>query len=73
MWEYEENKEKEEMQLWIPLAEETTKFIEHCGVNVAHKTLRIMTCSSGSQEEAILQLKEKVQGWITQATSAKMA
>ncbi len=71
-WVYDKNEEKEDLQLFIPLPGNMTAPIQHCGVDGAHKTLRMMTWPSGSQEAIISQMKEKAQGWIDQATAANL-
>ena len=63
----------EELQLEIPRPDGSFVLIEHCGLNVAHKTLGVMTCPSGDYSAAITMMKEKAQEWIGRATSAKLA
>ena len=72
-WKYEDNEKDEELQLEIPRPDGSSVLIEHCGVNVAHKTLGVMTCPSGDSAAAVTMMKEKAQDWIDRATSAKLA
>jgi exonuclease III len=72
-WVYDDNEEREDLPLEIPLPDSTSAPIEHCGVHEAHKTLGVMTCPSGDHTAAITAMKEKAQGWIDRAISAKLA
>lgn len=71
-WGYDANEEDEGLQLDIPLPDGSSATIEHCGVDQAHKTLGTMTCPSGKSDAMIAHMKERAQGWIGQAISAKL-
>ncbi len=72
-WVYDTNEEDEELQLYIPLPTGSVAPIEHCGVDMAHKTLGTMTCPSGSTISTIDRMKEITKGWIDRATSANLS
>ena len=61
-WVYDDNEDKEELKLEIPLPDGLLAPIEHCGVHSAHKTLGVMMCPSGEHAAAIDAMKEIAQG-----------
>jgi hypothetical protein len=72
-WVYNANKEKDNLQIEIPLPNGSFAPIEHCGVTVAYWTLGVMACPAGDHTASIDLMKEKAQGWINQATSGKLS
>jgi hypothetical protein len=52
--------------------DDTLAEIEHLSVDQAHKTLGLMTCSTGSEGAAIQQMQDKVQAWLDKAIDAKL-
>ena len=67
------NEDQEDLQLEIPLPGSLFALIEHCGVEATHKTLGVMTFPSGDHSTTFPTVKEKAQGWIDWAVSAKLA
>lgn len=71
-WVYDMNEENEDLQVMIPLPDGTAAPIEHCGVDIPHKTLGAMTCPNGDHSPAVSAMKERAQGWIDRAVSGKL-
>ncbi len=73
MWSYANNHAKEELELLIPFPDDSLAAIEHSPTNKDHKTLGSMTCPMGTGEAAIQQMQGKAQGWLDEATNAKLS
>lgn len=69
-WYYERNEEQEQFHIAIPTSNGETELIEHCRVEMAHKTLGVMTCPSGSNSTAIEKMKCVVTSWMDTARDA---
>ena len=72
-WYYEPNEENEQFKIGIPAKDGQAELIEHCGVEVAHKTLGVMTCPSGCNAAAITKMKDAAEGWTATAREAKLS
>ncbi len=72
-WYYEKNEDEENFHIGIPTKGEGAELIEHCGVDMAHKTLGVMTCPSGSNDAAIERMKNATTEWIDTAREAKLS
>ncbi len=71
-WEYKQNKNQEEYKIVGPLDVESYAEIEHLILDTPTKRLGSMTASTGSNADAIKQMKEKAEGWLAQAISKKL-
>ena len=60
------------MNILVPIEDGLLAAINHLPVTTPTKTLGQMTCPTGSSNGAIVQMNEKVQGWIDQAKSSKL-
>jgi hypothetical protein len=56
----------------VPLEEGTFSEIEHLNIDIPTKTLGLMTASTGSNAEAIKQMKDKAEAWLAQAKAGKL-
>jgi hypothetical protein len=63
-WAYKDNDLSPDFDIVVPLEDRTLAPIKHLPITSSTKTLGSMTCLPGSNNGAILQMKEKAQGWI---------
>ncbi len=71
-WEYEDNKNCEEYKIVVPLEDRSFAKIKHLNIDTPTKTLDSLTVPAGSNAGAIKQMKDKVEGWLAQATAGKL-
>jgi hypothetical protein len=71
-WAYEDNTEKEELKIGVPLVDGSMVTIEQLAVNKAIKTLGLMTCPSGSNTAAIERMQQQGQEWVDRVISGKI-
>ena len=71
-WIYEQNEDKPEFDIMVPLPDGTYSPIEHLAITKPTKTLGSMTCPTRCNEGAIAQMVEKAQGWVDKARSGKL-
>ncbi len=58
--------------MFVPLLDGTFAPIQHCVVDDAQKTLRIITCPSGDSTGSLTQMKEKTKKWLDALTSGRL-
>jgi hypothetical protein len=66
-WKCDDNEKHPELSVMVSLEDGTCATIEQLPVTVPTKTLGQMTCSPRSSNGAIVQMKEKLQGWVDKA------
>ncbi len=71
-WAYNDNDLNPGFDIVVPLEDGSLAPIKHLPITLSTKTLSSMTCPTGSNDGAILQMKEKAQGWIEKAKSNKL-
>ena len=62
-WYYEQNEENEKFKIVIPAKDAQAELIEHCGVEVVHKTLGA----------AFQKMKDAAEVWTKMAWEAKLS
>jgi len=62
-WVYENNKESDEFQAVVPLADGSVGEIQHLGIDMPIKPLGSMTCPSGCSEGSIAYMQTKGRAW----------
>jgi hypothetical protein len=72
-WKYTNNHKRADLGIFIPQPDDTLAEIKHLSVDQAHKTLRSMTCSTGSREATIQQIWDKAQARLDKAIDAKLS
>ncbi len=72
-WTYENNKEGEEFQAAVPLADGSFGKIQHLGINEPIKTLGFMTCPSGSSKGSIEYMQKKGIAWKDMVKAGKLS
>jgi hypothetical protein len=71
-WSYEENHDKEEVQMVVPLPDGSVKEIEHVPISEPKETLGVFTCPNGNPSGALSRMKGKAQEWIDRAKEGKL-
>jgi hypothetical protein len=71
-WSYEENHDKEEFQMVVPLPDGSVKEIEHVPISEPKETLGVFTCPNGNPSGALSRMKGKAQEWIDRAKEGKL-
>ncbi len=71
-WQYNNNEGTPGLGIVVPLGNGTFALIDHLPVTSSTKTLRQMTCLTGSSEGSMLQMTEKAQKWVDRAKRGKL-
>jgi hypothetical protein len=71
-WADKDNNLNPDSNLVVPLEDGTLAPIKHLSVTSSTKTRGSMTCPTGSNDGAILQMKGQAQGWIEKAKSSTL-
>ncbi len=71
-WRYDDNEANTNLKILVPLGDGSRAEIEHLPVSAPTKTLRQMTCPTGSSEGALMQMREKAQKWIDKAVEGRL-
>jgi hypothetical protein len=71
-WRYDSNENIPELGIMVPLEDGMAAAIEHLPATTPTKTLGQMTCPTGSSGGAIVQMQQKVQGWLAKASASKL-
>ena len=71
-WMYEQNKNREDYEIVMPLEDRTFSEIEHLNIDTPTQMLGSMTSPKGSNAGAIKQMKDKADAWLTLAKAGKL-
>ena len=71
-WRYEQNKNREDYKIVVPLEDGTFSKIKHLNIDTLTKMLGSMTAPTGSKAGAIKQMNDKVEAWLAQAQAGKL-
>jgi hypothetical protein len=72
-WNYCRNEIRPDLQIRVPLADGSLEDIKHLPVSRAVKTLRSMTCPSGSNVAALQRMQTQGQEWVDRVKSGKLS
>jgi hypothetical protein len=72
-WAYEDNKEDNEFQAVVPLADGSVGEIQHLGINEPIKTLGSMSCPSNCSKGAIMYMQTKGTAWKDMIKAGKLS
>ena len=71
-WKYESNEEDEEVDIAVPMQDESSITIGHVAVGKSKETLGVHTCPSRENKGALKAMQDKAQGWVDKEKNGKL-
>jgi hypothetical protein len=71
-WMYEQNENRKDYKIVVPLEDGTFSKIENLNIDTLTKMLGSMTAPTGSNSGVIKQMKDKAEAWLAQAIAGKL-
>ena len=71
-WNYESNKEDEELDIAVPMPDGSSVTIEHVAVGNSKEILGVHTCPAGENNGALKAMQDKALGWVDKEKNCKL-
>lgn len=71
-WAYEENHEKDEFEMKVPMPDGSMAVIDHLSITTPKETLGVWSCPNGDATGALIAMKDKAQEWVDRAKEGSL-